>query len=312
VKENGVMLSRALRLSLVLEAALYFAAALFVGAFEPATAGLLALAGVALLRAAATALTFVAARACSGLPPWQTLRLVVGEYAAILANFVVISPFENWWMDADRLQADGASVDTRPPILLVHGYCCSRASWWWLRRRLRGAGWRVATINLEPVFTSIDNYVEPLARRVDEVLAETGSDQLIVIGHSMRGLVARAYLRRFGEAKVARLVTLGTPHQGSRLAVIGFGDNARQMLPDSAWLQSLSGSPTRPDTLVIYSGHDNFVTPQDNLLLPGAHGVAIDGVGHLAMLLSPRVARILLLAIEEDTAVGVTAAGPGG
>lgn len=304
------MLSSALRLLLVLEAALYFAMALFVGAFEPATAGLLALVGIALLRGAATTLTFIVARACSGLSPWQTLRLVVGEYAAMLINFVVISPFENWWMGADRSQTDGEPGDKRPPILLVHGYCCSRASWWWLHRRLRAAGWRVATINLEPVFTSIDHYVEPLARRIDEVLANTNSDRLIVVGHSMGGLVARAYLRRFGRARIARLVTLGTPHQGSRLAVIGFGDNARQMLPESAWLQSLSSSPTPPDTLTIYSGHDNFVTPQSNLLLPGARSTAVDGVGHLAMLFSPRVAQAVLLAAEE-TAAGVTAAGYG-
>ncbi len=47
-------------------------------------------------------------------------------------------------------------------------------------------------------------------------------------------------------------------------------------------------------TVVIYSPHDNFVMPQANLRLPAAVDRPLDGIGHLAMLFSPRVADTLL------------------
>jgi triacylglycerol esterase/lipase EstA (alpha/beta hydrolase family) len=51
------------------------------------------------------------------------------------------------------------------------------------------------------VFNDIDGYVEPLSRRIDEVCAAAGAEQVILVGHSMGGLVSRAYLRRHGNGK---------------------------------------------------------------------------------------------------------------
>ncbi|WP_291995391.1 alpha/beta fold hydrolase [Candidatus Accumulibacter sp. ACC003] len=206
-----------------------------------------------------------------------------------------------------RRQGEGSDApEQRPPILLVHGYGCSRAAWWWLRARLEAAGWSVATISLEPIYTSIDNYVEPLARRIDAVLATTGAERLILVGHSMGGLVARAYLQRYGEKRLARLLTLATPHQGSELARLGIGENGRQMRPHSRWLQALAKPGPALPTLAIYSPQDNFVMPPSLLELPGARSETIDGVGHLAMLYSPRVVQVLLAALDER---GVAGAG---
>jgi triacylglycerol lipase len=308
------MLSRALRRSLALEVALYVALAIYGCDASPAAAAGVALAGVLALRATLTAVTYAWAWAYHSpappLSPGQAVRMVLGEYASCVLSFVLIFPFERWWMAPDRLSggADQAvgRPGARPPVLLVHGYSCSRAAWWWLRRRLEAAGWRVATISLEPIYGSIDDFVEPLARRIAAVLAETGAERLLLVGHSMGGLVARAYLQRHGAARVERLVTLGTPHQGSRIAHIGLGENARQMQPDSAWLQALASPAPLLDTRVIYSPHDNFVMPQERLLLPGATSQAIAGVGHLAMLYSPRVARALLAALAGTGGTGAT------
>jgi triacylglycerol lipase len=291
------MLATYLRLLLVFEIALY--AGLATGFFDasPAIAALAALAGVLLLRGLITALIYFWAwiyrSPAAPLPVLQAIRMVLAEYAAFIANFVLLSPFEYWWMGPERLRP----ATDRPPLLLVHGYGCSRAAWWWLRRRLEAAGWTVATISLEPIYTSIDNYVEPLAQRIDEVLAETGAPQLILIGHSMGGLLARAYLRRYGAQRVARLITLATPHAGSRLAALGMGQNGRQMEPGSPWLTALALETALPETIVIYSSHDNYVIPQSNLLWPGAINRPLDGLGHLGMLYSPRVATALLAAL---------------
>ena len=286
------MLATVLRLLILFELACYSTLALHFFDASPHTALLFAGGGVLALRLGLVALVFALGQAYR--PPRKRLRcgpamvMFCAEYAAFIANFVFISPFERWWMGGDRLRP-GAD---RSPLLLIHGYGCSRAAWWWLRRRLEAAGWCVVTINLEPLYTNIDHYVEPLARRIDEVLAQSGATQLILVGHSMGGLVARAYLRRHGAARVKLLVTLGTPHGGSELARFGLGENARQMRSGSAWLAALGAPPV--DTLTIYSVHDNYVLPPANLELPGAQRCPLAHLGHLAMLFSPRVAEALL------------------
>lgn len=298
------MLARALCLSLLLEAALYVAVAMLAFDATPACAAVAALAGVLGLRAVLVATSYACAFAWHSPAPRlraaPALRMVLAEYAAFVVSFVLIFPVERCWMGADRLpRVAGGAAGRRLPVLLVHGYGCSRGAWWWLRRRLEAAGWTVATISLEPIHGSIEDYVAPLARRIDAVLAETGAERVLLAGHSMGGLVARAYLQGCGHARVAGLVTLGTPHQGSHLARIGPGRNARQMRPGNPWLQNLANPAAVLDTLAIYSPHDNFVMPQSHSQLPGAANEPIDDLGHLAMLYSPRVAQALLSAFDR-------------
>ncbi len=217
----------------------------------------------------------------------RTLAMVAGEFAAFLALFVLIQPFERLWMRRDMFPAG------RRVLLLVHGYGCNRGAWWWLRRRMLRDGFAVATINLEPPYTSIDNFVPLLRQRIDAVCKESGCEQVTLIAHSMGGLVARAYLAAECAARVAALVTLASPHGGSELARFGVGPNARQMTPGSAWLAALPALPAEFPVVAIRNEHDNFVMPQDLQRLTGADDAALPGLGHLAMLLSPRAAALL-------------------
>ena len=288
------MLAIVLRGFMLLELSIYAALSMRCLEASPYSAVLIAVACLLLFRLWITSVTYIFAwfyhSPSARLRFFQAIAMFVAEYAAFIANSVLISPFERWFMGDDRLPPSSG----RLPLLLIHGYGCSRAAWWWQRRRLEAAGWVVATINLEPIYTSIDNYIEPVARRIDDVLTKTGAERLILVGHSMGGLVARAYLRREGGAKVLRLLTLGTPHAGSELAKIGFGENGRQMRPSSAWLESLNSEAPQVETLVIFSPHDNYVMPQSNLELPGAQSQRINALGHLSMLYSPRVAAAVL------------------
>jgi len=229
--------------------------------------------------------------------PFALLPYFLAEAAAMSAVYGALQPFERLVMGNGRLPATSDGL----PVVLVPGYVCNRGLWWALARALRAMGKDCWPITLEPVYGPIDALVVPLAAAVDEVLSETGRSQVVIVAHSMGGLVARAYLRDYGARKVARLITLGSPHHGSVHACLGAGLNAREMEPGSAWLAALaaaeSGGFPVPFTS-IFSHHDNFVAPQTSSRHAAARNVALAGVGHLSLVLSPRVRA--LVAAEVD------------
>lgn len=259
-------------------------------------AALAALAAMLGLRLVIVAVTWTFAAAFRSpaprLTPWGWLRMVVGEYLAFLLTFVAVLPFERLWMPADRL-----SPNPRP-LLLVHGYGCSRGVWWRLRRQLEAAGYIVSTVSLAPPYTHIGKLVPLLQRRVEETCRATGAKRVVLVAHSMGGLVCRSYLSRFGATRIERLVTLASPHAGSELARLGLGANAREMEPGSRWLADLAAEPPPVPTVTLRTPHDNYVMPQDNQRLPGARDIELAGIGHLAVLYANRTVAALLAALR--------------
>jgi pimeloyl-ACP methyl ester carboxylesterase len=225
------------------------------------------------------------------------IRCVLHEIFSYTAVYVFLQPVPRLVLPAERASA----ADGRPAVVLVHGYLCNAGVWAWLGRYLIARGHAVHAVTLEPLFAPIEDHVTPLARQVNEIAGESG--RVILVGHSMGGLVCRAYARRFGGARLARIVTLGAPHHGSALAPIGHGADARDMRPMAAWLRGLAASEQGglPAPLTsIYSYHDNFVAPQDSSVLAGAKNVPVAGIGHLSLLFSRRVAAL----VETEVAGG--------
>jgi triacylglycerol lipase len=259
----------------------------------------LSLGAAILVRGLLVAATYIFSLVWQSEPP-EALKIGVGtrlaamaqEWLALLAMSIAI-PFEARLMGPDRLRRPD---DGRLPLLLVHGYLANRGFWYWVRNRLESAGWVVATLTLEPSYADIDDYADLIARRVETVLVATGSDQLTLIGHSMGGLAARAYLRKYGTSGVARLVTLASPHHGSRLTSFGWGLNAQQMHIGSEWLTALNTTKAGvlPTTISVFSYGDNLVMPQENARLEGVRNIAVPAVGHVGMAISPAFSNTLI------------------
>jgi triacylglycerol esterase/lipase EstA (alpha/beta hydrolase family) len=218
------------------------------------------------------------------LGPKARLRLFAEEFkASMLAS--------SWFMArasaATRIYPGSAS----PPVLLLHGYGANSGYWAHLAPLLDAARISHATVDLEPVMGDIDGYAPLVEQAAAALCAAAGSAQVVVVAHSMGGLVARAWLRRYGSARAARVITLGTPHHGTSLARLGLGANAAQMRgagpgAESSWLRALGAAEsaaTRALVTSIYTHHDNIIAPQTSSFLPGAHNIEFGGVGHVAL-----------------------------
>ena len=293
------MLARRLRAVLVLSALAAVAVAWWLGTRLALGGDAIAVIAVALFFAVPATMilaTFAIAWRHRTVPPpalrigpLASTRCVLREILSYTAVYVFLQPFPRLVLPAER-----AGVAGRPAVILVHGYLCNAGVWAWIARYLVARGHAVHTVTLEPLFAHIEDYVTSLARRVDELAGESG--RVSLVGHSMGGLVSRAYALRFGAARIARIVTLGTPHHGSALAPIGHGADARDMRPAAEWLRELAraeqGGLPAPITS-IYSCHDNFVAPPDSSVLAGAKNVPLAGIGHLSLLFSTRVAALV-------------------
>ncbi len=216
-------------------------------------------------------------------------RMMATEWLAFFALFGVIQPFTD-----SVFSVKGKPRRAQNPlVLLVHGYKCNSGLWWWMIARLRAAGFAVEAVDLEPALSSIDVFAEQLHRQIEAYLQETGGTKLRLVTHSMGGLVARAYLQRYGSARVDKLLTLACGHHGTRIALLGRGKNARQMEPGSAWLAALR-EPAPVTTVTVWAAQDNFIAPQTSSRLSGAREIILAGMGHLTFMFSPRVLAVLI------------------
>jgi triacylglycerol lipase len=293
------MIARGLRFGLAVQ---IFAAALFAyGLANTCTlsaplAALLGFAALLAVYAGLTLLTFALTWPRRGeAAPEQRIGFLPGclmicrEWLAFFALFAIVQPFGDSFFSVK--QARRRSDD--PPVVLVHGYKCNSAFWWWMIARLRSAGIAAEAIDLEPALASIDSYADQLHRQIEACVDETGAGKVRLITHSMGGLVARAYLNRYGSARVDRAITLACVHHGTRLARLGFGPNARQMEPGSAWLSGLPGRLPVP-AVNVWMAQDNFIAPQTSSRLPGSEDIMLSGMGHLTIAFSPLVADLLV------------------
>lgn len=251
--------------------------------------------GVALLALPGSVLAagFVQLRWVNEPPPrWAALwRAWVGE---VLASELAFSWRQPWreWAEPDHLPADPVAG-----VLLVHGFGCNRGRWNGWMRRLRAQGVAFVAPSLEPAFGSIDAYADDIEAGVRRLLALTGR-MPVVCAHSMGGLALRAWWRRFGAgyATPPRALTLGSPHQGTRMAALGIGLNAAQMRRGSAWLAQLPGLP---DADCFWTPCDQVVNPAPTAILPGARAHRVDAVGHMGLVHSAEAWQVLQQALRE-------------
>ncbi len=215
-------------------------------------------------------------------------RSVAGEFWAGILIFMLRQPWTRG--TAGVLPPTGPTKQV--PVVLVHGYVCNHRVWDTVARGLRAEGHAVLAVNLEPLFTSIDNYVLTIETAVMELCQQTGSTQVALVGHSMGGLAIRAWMRAHGVERVARVLTLGTPHAGTQIEPNTRTRNGIQMGWKSPWLTALAASETddvRSRIHIAITPQDNIVYPQRAQVFPGVAPTVFDGIGHLQMCLDASV-----------------------
>ena len=235
-----------------------------------------------------------------------------GAELAYLAAHVALYPVgffaERVRDEADRYRLDGLSPIRRglvigdveaaaTPILLVHGLVDNRSVFTVLRRALlrRGFG-RVRTVNYSPFTSDIREAARVLGRYVEALCAQTGYERIHVIAHSMGGMISRYYVQRLGgDARVHTLVTLGSPHGGTRAAHLFPVPIVRQLRPGSDVVAELArpAYECRTRFVAIWTNVDQLIYPKANARIDHpdltVRNVLLPDAGHFSLPMDRRV-----------------------
>lgn len=224
---------------------------------------------------------------------------ILQEITALLYH-IIFYFFDQTKYDPDHLVQKG-----RYPILLVHGYLHNSSGWWLMRSRLKEAGYsNVYTVNLGHPWKSFEYYYHSLEKRIQELLKRTGSSKLILIGHSMGGLLSSYYASQHS-GKVVGVITLGSPMEGSYVAKIAFSRSGREMIPGTLMMQKLESAITKTQNCTFYhlaSVGDEIVIPNASAApsyTPKSHIIWVGYLGHVAYLISGRIMQSVLHALSR-------------
>jgi pimeloyl-ACP methyl ester carboxylesterase len=198
------------------------------------------------------------------------------------------------------------------PIVLVHGIVDNRSAFAVLRRTLRRRGYgRITTVNYSPTTSDIRKAARYLAKHVERVCAQSGYEQVYIVGHSLGGIIARYYVQCMGgDERVNTLITLGSPHAGTHAARLLPLKVTRQLRPGSDLMRELAApARCRARFVAIYSDRDEVVLPQRSARLDhpdlSVTPIKIHGVGHLALLVDREAVHTVADALTARIAAGV-------
>ena len=114
---------------------------------------------------------------------------------------------------------------------------------WVLASRLEEAGFLVNNIGYSSLYNSPIEILENITIQINDSLPENGQP-VHFVGHSLGGLLIRAYLDQTKISNLGNVVLIGTPNKGT--AVV-------DKYQDSCWMKLLG-----PTTLALSTSEDSF------------------------------------------------------
>src|SRR5262249_48021168 len=156
----------------------------------------------------------------------------------------------------------------------------------------------------------VEELADVVADRVERLAHEHRRERIDLVGHSEGGLIGRYYVQKLdGARRVRHLVTLGTPHRGTRWAFSGHLvrpvlPSLRQMAPGSPVLRDLADDsfPGSVRLTSIYSQRDSVCPPSSCRLetrgAPHLQNIEVMQGGHLDLLFSASIPSIIHRVLE--------------
>jgi len=179
-------------------------------------------------------------------------------------------------------------------IILIHGFGRNQMDWYWMRHIFKGAP--LYTVTLHPAYGTLQQLASNLNECINKKInSEAKYKKLYLVGHSMGGLVASYFAEHLDTANLTKkIITLGSPFYGTKLAVIGVGANLEQMQPETKFLIQLRHDIANSsiEYYQVASKFDNIIYPWQSAITQGLapdKQLILDYVTHLGLMHSKAV-----------------------
>jgi triacylglycerol esterase/lipase EstA (alpha/beta hydrolase family) len=219
-----------------------------------------------------------------------TKSLII-ELFVFLVTFFLIPIFSRF-----NLQWVKKGINNRKPIILIHGYLHHSFVWIYHGRRLNKKGFSpIFTLNLKNTFGSIQDHANDLEKKIHKVLKGTKQNEVILIGHSMGGLIASHFaMNASNKNLVKNVITIGSPLKGTSMARFGVGKCAKEMRRGSSFIKDLHEKMKNEKKINFYhiaTRTDELVVPFNSAIVLGEDNkhFVLDGLGHASLLYSKKV-----------------------
>ena len=195
--------------------------------------------------------------------------------------------------------------EDQTPILLVHGLYHNKTAWLLMKHRLNKSGLcNIETWQYNSFMTSYPELVLALVQKISKLYKTNPGQKIILVGHSLGGLlISGAVTDKETVHKISGLITLGTPFQGSILAMLAPGRLGQSLHPKSNIFKGKNKFTTPADMhkVAIVSPIDEMVQPWENLKPVEKNWEIIEcgPMGHVAMLYSQEVTMLVINSIKK-------------
>jgi triacylglycerol lipase len=178
------------------------------------------------------------------------------------------------------------------PILFVHGWSGSASNWSTMISRFEKDGYPSSYLMAYTYNTSQSNKTDAeteVKSHVEQLLKNTGASKVDIVAHSMGSLNSRWYVKFVsgGQEKVDDWVSLGGPNHGTEAAFLCFTVSCVEMRPGSTFLKELNAGDETPGEVnygTWWSPCDEFINPDESVILSGATNTKTACIGHLSLL----------------------------
>lgn len=184
-------------------------------------------------------------------------------------------------------------------VILVHGLAAGRAVLKPLERSIQRQGYSTLNWGYPSIRGDIQSLGQRLADELQKHEEDVQLDRFHLVTHSMGSILARVALTQRKFARLGRVVMLGPPHGGSRVAanlarVLGRLCPPLAQLADSP--DSFVNNLAEPDDCeigIIAATYDRVIRVEHTCLSNQADHVVVDA-GHTSMLFRQEVAGLTL------------------
>jgi len=176
-------------------------------------------------------------------------------------------------------------------VVLISGWTGMDFLWKPTTERFKSVGYDVITAQMP---NNGFGAIEETACRVGIMISELRDfyDKIVVVGHSMGGLVSRVMVQYLELHSIDAYISLGTPHNGTYLAYLApWSKSACQMRPGSMLLNGLNDTewPSSIPALSIQAGLDELMVPSSSTKVGWAVNRKIPGTNHISLAFSEKV-----------------------